>query len=311
LTAIGIDLGGTKCLAVAIDNVGRVVAEHRVPTPEGEGPILDALEDAVRALGGGEHVGVGVPGLVDRDGVLRFAPNLPGVVELDVRTELLARFPDATVRVDNDATCATWAEKCLGAGRNLDYLVMVTLGTGIGGGLVSAGKLERGAHGYAGEFGHMVVTPAGQGEGCVCGQQGCWEFYASGRALGRFAREAAAEGKAGRVLELAGGDPDRVRGEHVTQASREGDEWADEILGRVGWWLGVGLVNLAMAFDPQAFVIGGGLGSAGEPLLGPARTTMGELLAGVPHRTPPEVLLAELGEHAGAVGAALLAVEES
>ncbi|HEX2039073.1 MAG TPA: ROK family protein [Acidimicrobiales bacterium] len=307
-SAIGIDLGGTKCLAVALDEAGRVVAEHRVPTPEGAEAVLGTLEEVVQALGGSDRIGVGVPGLVDRAGVLRFAPNLPGVVELDVRGELLERFPDATVRVDNDATCATWAETRVGAGRNLEWMVMITLGTGIGGGVVSGGKLERGAHGFAGEFGHMVVAP--EGEGCVCGQQGCWEFFASGRALGRFAREAAAEGRAGRVLELAGGDPDRVRGEHVTQACHEGDEWAAEILRRVGWWLGVGLVNLAMAFDPQAFVIGGGLGAAGEPLLGPARATMHELLAGVPHRTPPDVLLAELGEHAGAVGAALLAVDE-
>jgi glucokinase len=307
-TSIGIDLGGTKCLGVAVDDSGRVVAEHRVATPDGPDAILDLLEEVVRALGGGERIGVGVPGLVDRDGVLRFAPNLPGVVELDVRGELLKRFPDAVVRVDNDATCATWGEKRVGAGRNLDWMVMITLGTGIGGGVVTDGKLERGAHGYAGEFGHMVVAP--EGEGCVCGQQGCWEFFASGRALGRFAREAAAEGRAERVLELAGGDADRVRGEHVTQAFDEGDEWAGEILRRVAWWLGVGLVNLAMAFDPQAFVIGGGLGAAGEPLLGPARTTLRELLAGVPHRTPPDVVLAELGEHAGAVGAALLAVDE-
>jgi glucokinase len=307
LSAIGIDLGGTKCLGVAVDDGGRVIAEHRVPTPEGADAILDTLEEVIRALGGGERLGVGMPGIVDRDGVLRFAPNLRGVVELDVRRELRRRFPDAHVRVDNDATCATWAEKRVGAGRDLEWMVLVTLGTGIGGGVVADGKLERGAHGFAGEFGHMVVAP--DGEGCVCGQQGCWEFFASGRALGRLAREAAAEGGAGRVLALAGGDPDLVRGEHVTRAWHEGDAWAGEILGRVGWWLGVGLVNLAMAFDPEAFVIGGGLGAAGEPLLGPARKTMGELLAGVPRRTPPDLVLAELGEHAGAVGAALLAAE--
>ncbi|MDQ3757906.1 MAG: ROK family protein, partial [Actinomycetota bacterium] len=245
--SIGIDLGGTKCLGVALDSAGRVVAEHRLPTPEGAEAVLDLLEAMVRALGGAERIGVGLPGLVDRSGVLRFAPNLKDVAELDVRGELGARFAGATVHVDNDATCATWGEKRVGAGRDLDYMVMVTLGTGIGGGLVSGGKLERGANGFAGEFGHMVVAP--DGEGCVCGQQGCWEFFASGRALGRFAQEAAADGRARRVLELAGGDPERVRGEHVTQACDEGDEWAGEMLGRVGWWLGVGLVNLAMAFD--------------------------------------------------------------
>lgn len=308
MTAIGIDVGGTKCLGVAVDDSGRVVAEYRVPTPTGAEALLDTVEQVVRALGGADRIGVGVPGLVDREGTLRFAPNLPGVVELAVRDDVSRRFPDAHVRVDNDATAATWAEKRLGAARHLDYVVMVTLGTGIGGGLVSDGRLERGAHGFAGEWGHMVVAP--EGEGCVCGQQGCWEFYASGRALGRFGREAAAAGEARRVLELAGGVVDDIRGEHVSEACREGDEEAGVIMSRLAWWLGVGLVNLAMSFDPQAFVVGGGLSEAGEALLGPARKTIHELLAGVPHRPPPDVLLAELGEHAGAVGAALLAVEE-
>ena len=301
-------MGGTKCLGVAVDETGRVTAESRVETPRGGEALLDTIEQLVRSLGGAERIGVGLPGLVDLGGVLRFAPNLPDVVELPVRDELLQRFPDAVVRIDNDATAATWAEKRLGAARNLDYVVLITLGTGIGGGLVSGGRLERGVHGFAGEFGHMVL--ASEGEGCVCGQQGCWEHYASGRALGRFGREAAAAGEARRVLELAGGVVDDIRGEHVTAACREGDEEASAILGRLSWWLGVGLVNLAMSFDPQAFVVGGGLSEVGEALQGPARKTLHELLAGVPRRTPPDVLLAELGEQAGAVGAALLAVEE-
>lgn len=307
--AIGVDLGGTKCLGVRLAHDGRVEAEHRVPTPQGGTPdtVLDAVDEVVRALGGAGCIGVGVPGLVDRDGVLRFAPNLPGVSEVRVREDVETRWPGTAVRVDNDATCAAWAEKRVGAARELDYVVMVTLGTGIGGGVVSGGRLERGAHGFAGEWGHMVVTA--DGTDCACGQQGCWELLASGRALGRFGREAAAAGRASRVLELAGGDPDQVQGEHVGAACGEGDPEAREIMGRLAWWLGVGLANLAMAFDPQAFVIGGGLSEVGEPLLAPTRRALGELLSGTPHRTPPEVLPAALGEHAGAIGAALLARE--
>lgn len=305
MSTIGIDLGGTKCLGVVLDDAGEVTAEHRLPTPPGEEPILDAIVEVVEALGGAERIGVGVPGLVDRAGVLHFAPNLLGVDGIPVKAELEARLPGTRARIDNDATCATWAEKQLGAARDLDYAIVLTLGTGIGGGIISGGRLERGANGFAGEMGHMVVAP--DGEGCVCGQQGCWEFFASGRAIGRFGQEAAAAGKARRVLELAGGKVDDIRGEHVSAACREGDDDATAIITRVGWWVGIGLVNLAMAFDPQAFVIGGGLVEIGEPLFGPVRQTLAENLAGAPRRQPPLVLPAELGEQAGAVGAALLA----
>ena len=305
LSTIGIDLGGTKCLGVVLDDAGRVTAEHRMATPVGEEAILDTIVEVVGALGGAEQVGVGAPGLVDRAGVLQFAPNLVGVDGIPVKAELEARLPGTRARIDNDATCATWAEKQLGAARDLDYAIVLTLGTGIGGGIISGGRLERGANGFAGEMGHMVVAP--DGEGCVCGQQGCWEFFASGRAIGRFGQEAAAEGKAARVLELAGGEQAQIRGEHVSAACREGDDDATQIIARVGWWVGIGLVNLAMAFDPQVFVIGGGLMEIGEPLFEPMRQTLAENLAGAPRRKPPLVLPAELGEQAGAVGAALLA----
>ncbi|HVF76355.1 MAG TPA: ROK family protein [Acidimicrobiales bacterium] len=304
---IGIDLGGTKCLGVVLDDAGRVQAEYRMPTPPGEDQILDTIVAVAEALGGAEQVGVGVPGLVDRAGVLQFAPNLVGADGLAVKAELEARLPGTQARIDNDATCATWAEKQLGAARELDYAIVLTLGTGIGGGIISGGRLERGANGFAGEMGHMVVAP--DGEGCVCGQQGCWEFFASGRAIGRFGREAAAAGKARRVLELAGGNVDAIQGEHVSAACQEGDDDATAIIARVGWWVGIGLVNLAMAFDPQAFVIGGGLVEIGEPLFAPVRQTLAESLAGAPRRQPPLVVPAELGEQSGAVGAALLARE--
>jgi glucokinase len=266
---------------------------------------MDAVAEVIEALGGAPRVGVGVPGLVDRAGGLKFAPNLPGVVTLPVKEELERRVPGARFRIDNDATCAAWAEKLLGAARDLDYVVVLTLGTGIGGGIIIDGKLERGAHGFAGEMGHMVMGP--EGEGCSCGKQGCWEHFASGRALGRYGREAAEAGAASRVLELAGGDPTAVRGEHVSEACREGDPEAAVVMRRLATWVGIGLVNLAMAFDPEAFVIGGGLSEVGDLLFEEARRTMADHLAGAPYREPPAVLAAELGELAGAVGGALLA----
>ncbi|HEX2192739.1 MAG TPA: ROK family protein [Acidimicrobiales bacterium] len=309
MAVVGVDVGGTKCLGVALEH-GEVVAESRVATPKGAEPVLAAIAELVGELGGRapmEAVGVGVPGLVDREGVLRFAPNLTlGGAGLDVRSPLEERL-GLPVTVDNDATCAAWGERELGAAKGLDDVILVTLGTGIGGGIITDGSVERGANGFAGEVGHMVVDP--HGPPCPCGQRGCWERFASGSGLGRLAREAAHAGRAARVLELAGGDPEAVRGEHVTQAVDEGDPEAADVLARFAWWLALGLANLTNIFDPEAFVLGGGLIRAGDALLVPTRTTLRELL---PRQRPDvSVLLATLGERAGAVGAACLAATRS
>ena len=305
MRTVGVDLGGTKCLAVALEG-GTVVEECRVATPVGETALLDALAEVATSVGAGRDVlgvGVGVPGLVDRGGVLRFAPNLPGVVDLDIKAELERRL-GGQVRVDNDATCAAWGERQVGAARGYDDVILVTLGTGIGGGIVAGGALLRGANGFAGEIGHMVVDP--DGPDCPCGQRGCWERFASGGGLGRLAQQAAAEGRATQVLALAGGDPAMVRGEHVTAAAADGDPEAHAVLAELGWWVALGLVNLANAFDCQAFVLGGGLIEAGELLLGPVRTAFGQLLTGASHRPAVAIVPATLGEHAGAIGAACL-----
>jgi glucokinase len=311
LVTAGVDLGGTKLLGLALDDGGSVVAEERVPTPTGEAAVMDALCELVTALaattGPVTGIGVGVPGLVDRSGTLRVAPNLPGVADLDVRGTLAARFPGAAVRVDNDATCATWAEHRLGAARGVPDAVLVTLGTGIGGGLVAGGRLLRGANGFAGEVGHMVVDPNCQP--CPCGKRGCWEQVASGSGLGRLGREAAEAGRASRIAELAGGAAAAVRGEHVTTAAAEGDEEAVVVMTRFGWWVALGLANLAAVLDARRFVLGGGLVEAGEVLLAPTRAAFAELVLGADQRAV-SIVPAALGEHAGAIGAALLALED-
>ena len=250
-------------------------------------------------------VGVGVPGLVDRDGALRFAPNIPRVVEVQLRAEAEAtlRVP---VSVDNDATCAAWAEQLFGAGAGRNHVILVTLGTGIGGGVVIDGELVRGAHGFAGEIGHMVVDAVG-GLPCPCGQTGCWERYASGSGLGRLAREAAHARRIPDVVARAGGDPEAVRGEHVTAAAAEGDEAALDVMEAFGWWVALGLANLANAFDPECFVLGGGLVEAGSILLEPVRKSFVDLVEAAAHRPPVDIVPAALGERAGAIGAALLA----
>jgi len=305
---IGIDVGGTKCLGVVLGADGAVVAEQRAATPRTGDALLARLGELVAGLrdaGGGRcPVGVGVPGLVDASGSLRFAPNLPGIVELPVRAAL-----DGPAVVGNDATFATWAESTVGAAAGVTDVLMATIGTGIGGGAVIGGRLVGGRYGFAGEFGHMVVDPAGPR--CPCGHQGCWERYASGSGLGWMAREAAHAGAARRVVELAGGDAEDVRGEHVTRAAGEGDDEARAVMARFAWWLALGLTNLATILDPEVIVLGGGMVEAGEVLLAPARAAFGELLEGAAHRPPIRLVAAGLGERAGAIGAALRARDTS
>ena len=304
---IGLDLGGTKCLGVAVDGANQVLDTYRVPTPEGDVALLDAMADVARELRGrvgqAAAVGVGAPGLVDRDGVLRVAPNLRGVVDLAIRAELEVRL-SVPVHVDNDASCAAWGERELGAARSYDDVILVTLGTGIGGGIVTDGRLYRGANGFGAEMGHMVVCP--DGPPCSCGQRGCWEQYASGNGLGRLGREAVAAGEAPRLAELAG-SADAVRGQHVVQAASEGDAGGKLVVERFAWWLARGLANLANIFDPQAFVVGGGLVAAGDVILAPARGVFPGLVMAAEHRPEIAIIPAQLGEQAGAIGAATVA----
>ena len=283
MLSAGIDVGGTKCLATVVDDSGRVVQERRIATPHGSGPLIEGLIGLVRSLGPVDSVGVGIAGLITREGVMRAAPNLVVEAELPVGP-LLSEALGLTVYVDNDATCATVAEWRLGAGRGCDDLVVVTLGTGIGGGVVSGGVLQRGHNGFAGEFGHMVVDP--DGPRCPCGRRGCWERYASGNGLAH----------------LAGG----TRGEDLVAAAQAGDADALAAIDRYGWWVAVGLVNLTNALDPEAVVLGGGLAASPEVFLAPIRRAFTELLYSPDHRPHPRLVFAELGEHAGALGAALI-----
>ena len=312
---IGVDIGGSKCLGVVLDDERRVVAEHRVPTPRTGPALVEVIGDVIRVLsprvsGGPRGVGVGAPGLVDDDGTLRFSPNLPGVVDVPLGRLLREGLAAGTrLFVDNDANCAAWAEAQHGAAVGTGQVLMVTIGTGIGGGLIAGGRLQRGRHGFAGEIGHMVVDP--DGPLCPCGQRGCWERYASGSGLGWMGREAAQAGLAARVADLAGGDPENVRGEHVTVAAAEGDREAVAVMTRFAWWVALGLANLANILDPELIVLGGGMVEAGGALLDPVRDAFFSLLEGAAHRPPIGVVPAVLGERAGAIGAALLARPET
>lgn len=314
---VGVDVGGTKCLAVAIadpDDSGQgpgghgpVLAERQAPTPAGADRVLATIEELVHNVEAdvgavASSVGIGLPGLVDRNGVLRFAPNLKGAEGLaaDVLVERLGK----PVRAENDATCAAWGERLHGAGAGFDDVLLVTLGTGIGGGIVAGGRLLLGANGFAGEVGHMVIDA--HGPPCPCGRQGCWERFGSGTGLGRLAREAAEAGKAARMVALAGGDPEEVRGEHATIAAAGGDGEAVAVLEAFSGWVAMGLANLANLLDPQVIIVGGGLVEAGDVLMDPLRAAFAEELIGGGLRSPVPVVAARLGARAGAMGAACL-----
>jgi glucokinase len=330
--ALGVDIGGTKVLGIALDGADRVMAEARVPTPRGPArgdrvgedtraggaavanaiaEVVELLDAEVRNAPGAPDdperpaIGVGAPGMVDRVGRLRFAPNLPQGHGVDWKVLVGARLPGRAVVIENDANLAALAECRLGAARGFGHVVMVTLGTGIGGGVVIDGQVQLGANGFAGEIGHMVVDPAGPP--CPCGRRGCWERYASGGGLGLLAREAALAGRLPGVVALAGGDPESVRGENVTAAAVAGDLDARRVVEEVGWWVGFGLANLACVVDPECFVLGGGLVGAGDLLLEPARRAFAELVEGGAARPETAIVAADFGERSGAVGAALAA----
>ena len=305
---IGVDVGGTKVLAGVVDDAGRVLRTARRGTPGRRVDVAhveDALDSAVvEAAGDAPIAGVGVAaaGFVDVAGErVMFAPHLPWQGH-DVRSRLAERWHAAVV-LDNDANCAALAEWSYGAARGTGSAIVITMGTGIGGGIIMAGQLVRGANGMAGEFGHMQVVPGGHP--CECGGHGCWEQYSSGNALVRFARQRMEELPS--VLhEATEGHPERVTGPMVSDAAAAGDLVARQAFAVVGDWLGVGVANLVAAFDPEIVVVGGGVSAAGERLLEPARTAMTRSLVGAPHRAVPPLVPALLGLEAGLVGAAAL-----
>ncbi|PWJ49885.1 glucokinase [Quadrisphaera granulorum] len=314
---IGIDIGGTKIAAGVVDADGRVVARTRRETPARDvGAIADAVVDAVEELRRTHEVaavGVAAAGFVDASrSVVTFAPNLAWRDE-PVRADLEGAL-GLPVVVENDANAAAWGEFAHGAGRaasndghEVHDMVLLTIGTGLGGGIVIGDRLLRGANGFAGELGHVRVVP--DGHPCGCGNRGCWEQYASGRALVREARTVARTRSplAAHLLELAGDDPEAIQGPTVTTAAMEGDTAAIELLADLGRWIGEGAASVVAALDPALVVVGGGVSEAGDLLLGPARAAFARQLTARGHRPAIPVELATLGNDAGMIGVADLA----
>lgn len=315
--AIGIDIGGTKVAGGVVDENGEILARARRDTPHRskrprvvEDTIVDVVEELRAQHPDVAAVGIGAAGFVAADrATVVFAPHLSWRDE-PLRDALSKRI-DAPILVDNDANAACWAEWRFGAAQGDSDVVMVNLGTGIGGAILIHGEIFRGRFGIAGEFGHMQVVPEGQR--CECGNRGCWEQYASGNALVREARAMilANSPVATDLAARVDGRADELTGPIVTEAARDGDATSVELLAEIGHWLGIGIANLAAAFDPGTFVIGGGVSAAGELLLGPARDTFRRRLTGRGYRPEARIVAAKLGNEAGLIGAADLARNDS
>ncbi|MBA3691360.1 MAG: ROK family protein [Actinobacteria bacterium] len=307
--SIGLDVGGTKIAAARVAADGSILAQDRVATPAQDmGRTLQAMVELARALmtSDVEAVGIGAAGLVrSSTGVLAFAPNLAWR-----NVHLVEHVGDALGLpsvADNDATAAAWGEYRFGAGRGCRHLLLVTVGTGIGGGIVTDGRIYRGAHGFAAEIGHIIVEPGGPL--CGCGNRGCWEQVASGHAIERAGREAADRYPHSGIAQLAEGVPTQVSGPVVTRAAQDGDETARAILAKVGRRLGEGIAGLVNVLDPEVVVVGGGAVSAGDLMLEPARRAFAGAVEAPEFRPEVPILAAQLGNDAGMVGAAALALE--
>jgi len=315
--AIGVDVGGTKALALMVARDGRVVGEIKSQTPHDAGfgageatakvvaeQVFELCErqglDATQV-----PVGIGLPGMMRRDGHLAFAPNLQTASGADLGSLLGSTLGNSSIFCENDANCAALAEHEWGAGRGIRDFVMVTLGTGIGGGVVADGQLVRGRSGFAGEIGHMVVEA--HGAPCLCGGKGCWERYASGGGLQRLTREAALAGRLATLVGSCGGDPRAVRAEDVSAAAAEGLDEAIALMREVGWWIALGLSNLVAILDCGHFVIGGGLSDASDLVLPAAREYLADLVEGYEARPTITVTPSMFGSRSGAMGASLVA----
>jgi glucokinase len=306
---IGVDIGGTKIAAGVVDEEGSILETVKVPTPPTPEGVVDAIAAAVRDVSVShavEAVGIGAAGYVDdKRATVLFAPNINWRHEpLKDKVEQRVGLP---VVVENDANAAAWGEYRFGAGQGHDDVICITLGTGLGGGIIIGNKLRRGRFGVAGEFGHIRMVP--DGLLCGCGSQGCWEQYASGRALVRYAKQRAVAQpeNAALLLSLGDGTADGIEGQHISAAARGGDKVAVDSFRELARWAGAGLADLASLFDPSAFIVGGGVSDEGELVLEPIRKSFRRWLVGGQYRPHAQVLAAQLGGKAGLVGAADLA----
>lgn len=307
---IGVDVGGTKIAAGAVNESGEILAEAKRETPATDvAQIRQAIAECVQELRAGHEVsavGIAAAAFVDESrSVVVFAPNLAWRDE-----PLRDHIEDAVglpVVVENDANAAAWGEFRFGAGRDVNHMLLLTIGTGVGGGIIDRGHLLRGSAGMAAEVGHIRLVPGGIR--CGCGLRGCFEVYGSGSALVREARELASQGAipGARLLDLAGGNVQDITGAMVTEAAEAGDAMSIELLKDLGSHIGVGAAMLAAVLDPATIVIGGGVCAAKDLLLGPIRAAFASNLTARGFRPVASIVPASLANDAGIIGAADLA----
>ena len=302
-------MGGTKIAAGVVTPEGTIVEETRYPTPASPRRLVESIARAVLEVKEGVEVGgacLAVAGLIlSQENRVVFSPNLHAVEGIPLKDELEPRI-GVPLTVENDANAAAWGEFRFGAGSEVDHLVFVTLGTGVGGGVISHGVLLRGAQGAGGELGHVTIQATGPR--CACGNRGCLEALASGTAISRRARELASEKPNSALGRLAA--ERKILGEDVTRLAREGDELALSVLEEAGRWLGIGLAGFVNIFNPEVVAVGGGVVAAGELILKAAREEV-YLRARPPSRDLAEIKEASLGSESGVLGAAALAREPS
>ncbi|MBC7723910.1 MAG: ROK family glucokinase [Burkholderiaceae bacterium] len=308
MDAIGIDIGGTKIAGAVVTELGEIIAEDRVATDARDSEaIVDAVVAMIEKLSDGRDIhsaGVAAPGFIDAaQSIVYYTPNIPWREE--PLRDILAKRLDLDITIDNDANAAGWAEFRFGAGRLVSDMTMLTIGTGVGGAIVTRDKLFRGGFGAGAELGHMRIVP--DGLPCGCGARGCIEQYGSGRALLRMANAIADVGGIGQALARVRDQKGSLSGGDLSTLIVDGDPGACQALRELGHWLGQACASLSAVLDPQLFVFGGGVAVAGELLLEPIRESY---LANLPARgyhPEPEFVIAELVNDAGVVGAADLA----
>jgi glucokinase len=304
-----VDVGGTKIAAGVVTPEGRILKETRYPTPASPVRLLESIARAVLEVKNGfevDGVCLAVAGLVlAEENKVVFSPNLHAVEGIPLKDKLEPRI-GLPLTLENDANAATWGEFRFGAGSEVDHLVFVALGTGIGGGVISHRMLVRGAQGSAGELGHVTIQATGPR--CACGNHGCLEALASGTAIRRRARELASENPGSALGRLAADR--KVLGEDVTRLAREGDGVAVAVLEEAGRWLGIGLAGFVNVFNPEVITVGGGVMAAGELILEAAREEV-RLRARPPSRDLVQIKEATLGPMSGVLGAAALARDPS
>lgn len=307
MLTVGIDIGGTKIAGGAVDAAGAIVERLRADTPSDAAAIADAVVGMVQALAERHQVarvGVAAAGFISKDrSTVIHAPNIAWRDE-PLRDRLQSRL-GLPVTLENDANAAGWAEYRYGAGRGHDHMVMLTLGTGVGGAIILDGELLTGGHGIAAELGHTRFVRGGRL--CGCGQHGCLEQYASGRALQRAAGEIADAGGVGARLAALRAERGRIPGREISRLAREGDPGAIEAVECIATALGEGCGGLQAVVDPEVFVIGGGVSQLGEDLLAPVRRAYEASVPGLVARPLAEFTTAQLGNDAGIIGAADLA----